>query len=249
LDKAARKLAAVEDNQSFQNPVNKGSSFSVVSEWDRSSKAAKTTSAPSESVLRDQKQAEMSKIRGNSHMANREYSKALDAYSAAIKMGRQGGSQSHVYFANRSAALCYLERYTEAAKDAEQSLRMKPTYGKAHSRLGLAKFFLNDFEGSVKSYEAALEIDPDNAAARSYLAKAQLKLEMQKDEEAPIPLGRDARKLLSDPDMMLMAKKAMSKESSASLMEDPEMMKIAKKAVSNPTMMNAMLAAQKLNQS
>eukprot|EP00526_Cylindrotheca_closterium_P007576 CAMPEP_0113630846 /NCGR_PEP_ID=MMETSP0017_2-20120614/16028_1 /TAXON_ID=2856 /ORGANISM="Cylindrotheca closterium" /LENGTH=694 /DNA_ID=CAMNT_0000541329 /DNA_START=29 /DNA_END=2113 /DNA_ORIENTATION=+ /assembly_acc=CAM_ASM_000147 len=247
LEKAARKLAASEDDQLTLGSNPNGASFSVVSEWDKSSKVSKPSTAPSESVLREQKEAEKNKIRGNSFMANREYSKALDAYSTAIKLSRDG-PQSHVYFANRSAALCYLERYAEAAKDAEQSLRMKPTYGKAHSRLGLARFFLNDFEGSIKSYKAAIDIDPSNEAARSYLAKAELKLAQQKDEAAPIPIGEDARKLLSDPDMMLMAKKAMSKDSGAKLMEDPEMMKIAKKAVSNPTMMNAMVAAQKFNE-
>ncbi|KAL3944668.1 MAG: hypothetical protein SGBAC_001276 [Bacillariaceae sp.] len=247
LEKAARKLAASEDDQLTTGSNQHGASFSVVSEWDKSSKVSKPSSAPSETLLREQKEAEKNKIRGNSFMANREYSKALDAYSTAIKLSRDG-PQSHVYFANRSAALCYLERYREAARDAEQSLRMKPTYGKAHSRLGLARFFLNDFEGSIMSYKAAIEIDPSNEAARSYLSKAELKLAHQKNESAPIPIGEDARKLLSDPDMLLMAKKAMSKDSGAKLMEDPEMIKIAKKAVSNPTMMNAMMAAQKINE-
>lgn len=246
LEKAARRLAAGDDQQSQSvGPI--GSSFSVVSEWDNSSRGGKNAFVPTEEKLRDQKKAEKSKIRGNSFMASRDYPGALDAYSTAIKLNRDG-PQSHVYFANRSAALCYLERYHEAARDAEHGLRLRPTYGKAHARLGLARFFMNDFERAIKAYKAALEFDPENAAAKSYLAKAQLKLAQQKEEEAPLPIGKDARQLLSDPDMILMAKKAMSKISSSSLMEDPEMHKIAKKATSNPTMMDAVMAAQNIHQ-
>jgi tetratricopeptide (TPR) repeat protein len=246
LEKAARRLAAGDDQQTQASGLN-GSSFSVVSEWDNSPKGGKTSFVPTEEKIRDQKEAEKFKIRGNSLMASREYALALDAYSIAIKLN-QDGPQSHVYFANRSAALCYLERYHEAARDAEKGLRLRPTYAKAHARLGLARFFMNDFEGAVKAYKAALEFDPDNAAAKSYLAKAQLKLEKQKEEEAPVPIGKDARRLLSDPDMILMAKKAMSKNSSSNLMDDPEMMTIAKKATSNATMMDAMMAAQRIHQ-
>jgi tetratricopeptide (TPR) repeat protein len=251
LEKAARRLANDGDNltqASNNGPI--GSSFSVVSEWDKPSKstgqggfAAGVLST--ERNLHDQKDAEKFKIRGNTLMASRNYSKAFDAYSAAIQLSRDG-PQSHVYFANRSAALCYLEQYSDAAKDAEQSVRLRPTYGKAYARLGLSRFFLDEFEGAVKAYKAALEFDPDNAASRSYLAKAQLKLEKQREEAQP-KVSTDARRLLNDPDMMLMAKKAMDGTNSKALLEDPEMLTIAKKAVSDPTMMDAMMAAQNLH--
>ena len=172
-------------------------------------------------------------------MASKNYEGALDAYSDAIGISRDG-PQSHVYFANRSAALCYLERYRDAAKDAEQSLRLRPTYGKAHARLGLARFFLNDFEGSVTAYKAALHFEPDDAASRSYLAKAQLKLEKQK-EDVYANLENETKNLVNDPEMIRIAKKALS---DPQMMQDPEMMKIAQKAVSNPAMMEALLAAR-----
>lgn len=109
-------------------------------------------------------------------MARREYTLALDAYTQAIQCS-PNGPQSHVYYSNRAAALCYLERYQEAVEDSEQSLKLSPSYGKAHARLGLSRFFLRDYAGAVKAYTAALQHDPDNAASQSYLAKAQAKLE------------------------------------------------------------------------
>lgn len=238
LEKAARRLASGHDDHSHV-PIT--SSFSVVSEWDKSSRTGGRQSGaiPTEENIRNQKEAEKLKLRGNSFMASKNYEAALDAYSDAIGISRDG-PQSHVYFANRSAALCYLERYRDAAKDAEQSLRLRPTYGKAHSRLGLARFFLNDFEGSVTAYKAALHFEPDDAASRSYLAKAQLKLEKQK-EDVYANLENETKNLVNDPEMIRIAKKALS---DPQMMQDPEMMKIAQKAVSNPAMMEALLAAR-----
>ena len=109
-------------------------------------------------------------------MAHRDYTEALDAYTQAIQCS-PNGPQSHVYYSNRAAALCYLERYRDAVADSEKSLELSPSYGKAHARLGLSRFFLQDYAGAVAAYTAALQHDPDNAASKSYLAKAKAKLE------------------------------------------------------------------------
>ena len=179
-----------------------------------------------------QREAEKFKVKGNQCMAQREYQVALDAYSQAIHLS-PSGSQSHVYYSNRAAALCYLERYAEAASDSEQSLTLNPTYGKAHARLGLSRFFLNELPGAIQAYTAALEYDPDNAASKSYLAKAKLKLSQQED----------ARRLLNNPDMHFMARKALSNNtSSVDLMEDPEMQSFARKAMTDPTMMETVMS-------
>lgn len=234
LEKAARRLASGGDEETH---VPIAQSFSVVSEWDKSSRGG--SSMPTEENLRNQKAAERLKVKGNSLMSSKNYEKALEVYSDAIGLSRDG-PLSHVYFANRSAALCYLDRYRDSAKDAEQSLRLNPTYGKAHARLGLAKFFLDDYEGAVTAFKAALHFEPDHAAAQSYLAKAQLKLEKQK-EEIYANLETDKRNLVNDPQMLRMAKKALA---DPKLMQDPEMIKIAQKAVSNPATMEAMMAAR-----
>lgn len=115
-------------------------------------------------------------------MAAKDYEGALDAYTAALQLCPAGPS-SHVFFSNRAAALCYLERYEEAEMDSERSLALVPDYGKAHARLGLSRFFLGDYAGAVEAYESALRYDPDNAASRSYLEKARARMEMERSEE------------------------------------------------------------------
>lgn len=115
------------------------------------------------------------KVDGNKAMARKEYVEAIGLYSKALRLA-PAGPQSHVYFSNRAAALCYLERYEEAELDAERALALHPEFGKAHARLGLSRYFLKDYHGAVEAYESASAYDPDNESNRIYLAKAKLKL-------------------------------------------------------------------------
>ena len=96
------------------------------------------------------------------------------------------GPSSHVYFSNRAAALCYLERYEEAELDAERALALNPEFDKAHARLGLSRYFLRDYHGAIDAYESALEYDPGNTASQSYLAKAKLKLGKKSKTRDPV---------------------------------------------------------------
>lgn len=253
LEKAAKRLAKQEEQ-----PTVPASSFSVVSEWEKahpqaSSQRPSVPATPTtvhSALTHDHREAEKAKVQGNQFMAQRQYNDALEAYTKAIKLSPTG-SQSHVYYSNRAAALCYLERYEEAAQDSQSSLQLKPNYGKAHARLGLSRFFLNDYPGAIQAYTAALKYDPDNAASKSYLAKAKLKLEQQQihhqqqqeSTKSHLDLDSEARRLLNDADMQVMARKAMDpKSSGAHLMEDEEMVRIARKAISDPAMMAAVKA-------
>ena len=244
LEKAAKRLAQEEtDNANANANANTSShapplatSFSVVSEWDKASTSM-------------EREAEKYKTKGNACMSNKEYQAAWQAYTTAIQAA-PNGSQSHVYYSNRAAALCYLERYQEAEEDSEVSLQLKPTYGKAHARLGLSRFFRSNFMGAIEAYTAALQYDPDNAASKSYLLKAKTKLEKQQQQQQSLPhfnsqqqTDQNVRELLQDPDMQLLAKKAMQvQQSPSSLLEDPEMQSIAKKAMGDPTMMQAVMS-------
>ena len=111
-------------------------------------------------------------------------------------------------------------------------------------RLGLSRFFMNDFEGSIAAYNTALVYDPKNAASKNYLAKAQLKLERQRHDD--FNSTHEARRLMDDPDMIHMARKMMSSATGPNgnlteeqLLGDPEMKKLARKAMNDSTMLEA----------
>ena len=121
------------------------------------------------------KEANQLKVEGNKAMARKKYSEAISFYSKALRLA-PAGPQSHVFFSNRAAAYCYLEKYEEAELDAERALALNPEFGKAHARLGLSRYFLKDYTGALEAYESALMYDPDNESSKIYLAKAKLKL-------------------------------------------------------------------------
>ena len=129
-------------------------------------------------------QAEADKMKGlgNKHMSHQEYTRAYNAYSAALQLSPVGPS-SHVYLSNRAAALLSLKRYGAAAVDARRAVALAPSFGKAHARLGQALYFLRDYAGAVASYEEAVELEPDNAVTWTYLTKARQKLERQRSKE------------------------------------------------------------------
>jgi small glutamine-rich tetratricopeptide repeat-containing protein alpha len=145
-----------------------------------------------------EKEAEKLKLKGNSCMANRDYEAALQNYTAAVKLSPDGPN-SHVYYSNRAAALCYLERYEEAEADSEHSLLLVPDYGKAHARLGLSRFFMGDYSGAIDAYTSALRYDPENAASKSYLAKARARLAKQSESHHHSSSSRPVKKVDEKP--------------------------------------------------
>ncbi|KAL3800460.1 hypothetical protein HJC23_011697 [Cyclotella cryptica] len=127
-------------------------------------------------------QADQYKDAGNAYMSNKEYEKAVEQYSHAIAVS-PSGSNSHVYYSNRAAAYCYLGQYDAAADDCMMSIELNPMYEKAHARLGLSRFFLEDYHGAIEAYEHALQLEPSNAASKSYLGKAKKRLAEQMERE------------------------------------------------------------------
>jgi len=120
--------------------------------------------------------ADEMKSEGNKFMVEKDYERALDCYSNALKLSPVGPN-SHVYLSNRAAALLSLRMFKEAAVDARRAINLHATFGKAHARLGQALYYQKDFEGAVEAYENAVEFDPDNAVSLSYLKKARAKLD------------------------------------------------------------------------
>lgn len=264
LEKATKRLTTQEQQQ---GDGHFASSFSVVSEWDRSetNRSVKSAAVSVSSLedqqekkkLIDQREAEKHKAKGNSYMASRDYVSAMDCYSKALQLC-PSGPNSHVYFSNRAAALCYLERYEDAEADSERSLSLNPTYGKAHARLGLSRFFMGDYKGAVEAYSAALKFDPNNAASKSYLAKARARLDAvagqgssRKDTSSQTRAldqgnvssaqNRSAEESLA----AFIESGEITEEATTRLMDDPDLQRMAKKAMADPSMVETVMAAMK----
>ena len=68
------------------------------------------------------------------------------------------GTTLAVFYCNRAAALMGLERYQEAADDAQVSLWLHPTYLKAHVRASQAQERLGNSEPALQHAQTAVEV-------------------------------------------------------------------------------------------
>lgn len=120
-----------------------------------------------ESEEKTKEAAEALKLEGNKAMAQKNFELAIEKYTEAIKLI----PSNTVYLSNRAAAYSSNRQHELALADAEKATQIEPTYAKAWSRLGLAKYALGDAEGSLKAYEKGLEVEganPTDAMKRGY---------------------------------------------------------------------------------
>lgn len=151
-----------------------------------------------------------------------------------------------------------MKDYKEAVADCEASIKVSSDYVKAFSRLGLSQFFLGNFEESVKAYERASTLEPENESTKKSLKQALKKLEEQRQTtSSSSSVGNkafggtsssggmpDMASVMNDPNFMNMAsnsslmKDAMAKMGGSAglekLMKDPNMMAMAQKMMQNP---------------
>lgn len=142
-------------------------------------------------------ESERMKALGNKHMAAQEFTKAYNAYSAALQLSPVGPS-SHVFLSNRAAALLSLKRYAGAATDARRAIALAPTFGKAHARLGQALYFQKDYAGAIQAYQDAIHFEPDNPVTQTYLEKARMKHEKQLRKEERRQNGEDVQSVAGE---------------------------------------------------
>lgn len=103
----------------------------------------------------EKKQGEGLKSQGNAAMAKKDYTKAIDLYSQALAIL----PGNPIFLSNRAAAYSASKDHESAKADAEAAVEVDPSYTKAWSRLGLAKFALGDARGSMEAYEKGIEYE------------------------------------------------------------------------------------------
>lgn len=101
------------------------------------------------------KEAEGLKSRGNAAMAAKDYAKAIDLYTQALAL-HPGNA---VFLSNRAAAHSAAKDHESARADAEAAVASDPSYTKAWSRLGLARYALGDAKGSMEAYGKGIEYE------------------------------------------------------------------------------------------
>ncbi|XP_064928197.1 tetratricopeptide repeat protein 4 [Columba livia] len=129
--------------------------------------------------------ARMYKNEGNEYFREKDYGKAVIAYSEGLKKGCEDVELNAMLHTNRGAAQFHLGNYRSALNDAIQAKKLKPTHLKAIIRGALCHMELKNFSEAIVWCEEGLRIDPKEKRLVEMRAKAD---KLKRVEE------RDARK-------------------------------------------------------
>eukprot|EP00640_Fibrocapsa_japonica_P000732 CAMPEP_0113937774 /NCGR_PEP_ID=MMETSP1339-20121228/4320_1 /TAXON_ID=94617 /ORGANISM="Fibrocapsa japonica" /LENGTH=572 /DNA_ID=CAMNT_0000940673 /DNA_START=71 /DNA_END=1789 /DNA_ORIENTATION=+ /assembly_acc=CAM_ASM_000762 len=129
--------------------------------------------------------AEEFKAKGNEALKSKNYDEAIEMYTKAIDLD----SSNHVFFSNRSAAHLSKGDASEALKDAESCIKLKPDWPKGHGRKGAALHSLHQYEEAVQAYQQGLAACPGDAALASGLEEVEKVLRQQQGPPGGPPGG------------------------------------------------------------
>ncbi|AES98020.1 putative 43kDa postsynaptic protein [Medicago truncatula] len=98
---------------------------------------------------------EVLKSMGNEAYKKGKFEEALALYDKAIAID----SNKATYHCNKSAALIGLGRFQEAIIECEESIRLDPSYNRAHNRLATIYFRLGDVEKALDCNRSTSNVD------------------------------------------------------------------------------------------
>mmetsp|Transcript_17821 Transcript_17821/g.18570 ORF Transcript_17821/g.18570 Transcript_17821/m.18570 type:complete len:405 (-) Transcript_17821:40-1254(-) len=190
--------------------------------------------------------AEEKKTAGNAAIAKKNFEEAIALYSESIALS-PNGPNSHIYYSNRAAAYCHLNNYQQAANDCEKSIALNYSYVKAHSRLGLARFFLGQYKESIAAYENAVTLEPSNKSHSDALKQAKQKLDEQQRQSVATQQSNQSTTPGGMPDLSALAGLMGGGAGGAggglaSLLQNPQMMQMAQQMMQNPQLMQQAMA-------
>ncbi|KFO96459.1 Tetratricopeptide repeat protein 4, partial [Calypte anna] len=128
--------------------------------------------------------ARMYKNEGNEYFKERDYRKAVIAYTEGLKKKCEEPELSAVLHTNRGAAQFHLGNYRSALNDAIQAKKLKPTHLKAIIRGALCHLELKNFSEAIAWCEEGLQIDSKEKKLVEIRAKAdRLKVNIKAVEQ------------------------------------------------------------------
>ncbi|KFQ44483.1 Tetratricopeptide repeat protein 4, partial [Nestor notabilis] len=125
--------------------------------------------------------ARMYRNEGNEYFREKEYGKAVIAYTEGLRRKCEEPEMSAVLHTNRAAAQFYLGNYRSALNDAIQATKLKPTHLKAIIRGALCHMELKNFSEAIEWCEKGLQIDSKEKKLVEVRAKADKLKQCEKE--------------------------------------------------------------------
>lgn len=163
------------------------------------------------------------KQEGNAAFVAKDYKKAIEKFTKAIEVSEQ---PNHVLYSNRSACYTSMKEFTKALNDANECVKINPTWSKGYNRVGAAHFGLGDLDDAEGSYKKALELDSSNKAAQDGLDQVS---KTQEARQSQPDMG--LTQMFNDPNLI---EKLKANPKTAELMNDPQLVAKLIQYRSNP---------------
>jgi stress-induced-phosphoprotein 1 len=163
------------------------------------------------------------KEKGNAALGEGKYTEAIKFYTEAIALD----PKNHVLFSNRSAAHAKNDNFEEALKDAEETVNIKPDWGKGYSRKGAALAYLKRWDEATETYTKGLQLDPSNP---------QLKEGLEECRAAQAQSQNRFTNPFADPMIYI---KLKNDPRTSKWMDDPEYLKMISDIQTNPKSLGA----------
>lgn len=110
---------------------------------------------------RNEEAAEAAKEKGNAAFKEKQWQKAVNSYTEAIKLNGKVAT----YYSNRAAAFLELTSYRQAEADCTSAINLDPKSVKAYLRRGTAREMLGYYKEAVDDFNHALVLEPMNKTA------------------------------------------------------------------------------------
>ena len=217
--------------------------------------AAGGTGQPAPLSEDKKKEAEGLKSKGNAAMAQKDYRSAIDLYTQALAINPLNA----VFLSNRAAAHSANKDHASARTDAEGAVAIDPSYTKAWSRLGLARFALGDAKGAMEAYAKGIEYEGNGGseAMKKGFETAKRRVEEMENEEADLPRASPGQGPGAGgmPDLGSLASMfgggaggpgAGGMPDLSAIMNNPMFANMAQSLMSNPDMMNNLMSNPRL---
>ncbi|CAH0054309.1 unnamed protein product [Clonostachys solani] len=162
--------------------------YSVYETLKNKTTAGASSSSASEPSDEKKKEADALKSRGNASMAQKDYKSAIDLYTQALSIHPRNA----VFLSNRAAAHSANKDHASARSDADAAVAIDPSYTKAWSRLGLARFALGDAKGAMEAYSRGIEHEGNggsDAMKKGFETAKRRVDEIEREEAADLSRG------------------------------------------------------------
>lgn len=138
------------------------------------------------------------KTKGNEFFQSGDYPSAIKHYSEAIKRNPDDAK----LYSNRSACYQKLAEFKMACDDAEQCIKRDPKFVKGYIRKGMALLAMKKSTEAAEAFQAALEIDENNAEALDGYRKALGSTDPEEMRKRAMN-NPDIQEILHDPAMQM----------------------------------------------